>query len=109
MNTLQKLRDSGRNVELLAGDNVRIDPPPPEEWIPRLVEVKPEIIQSLKAESMELSIQVAMKAATNGINITPDEFRAAIDTDEAELCATGEIPIDAARAYARLFADKSWQ
>ena len=53
MNALQKLRESGRSVELLPDGHVRIAPPPPKAWIPRLVEAKPEIINALKSEQAE--------------------------------------------------------
>ncbi len=50
MNALQKLRESGRSVELLPGEKVKIKPSPPLHWIPRLKQIKPEIIEALKNE-----------------------------------------------------------
>jgi hypothetical protein len=52
----------------------------------------------------EAAIMKAMERACIGLPITPGEFRAAIDADEAGWCATGRIPIKTARAFARLFA-----
>jgi hypothetical protein len=52
MNALQKLRESGRSVELLTGEKVKIKPSPPPNWIPRLKQVKPDIVAALKAEQL---------------------------------------------------------
>lgn len=56
MSALQELRKSGHAVELIAGDRVRINPAPPKTWIPRLVEVKPEILTALKAEQAAIKV-----------------------------------------------------
>ncbi len=50
MTALAKLRESGRKVKLLDGDDVLINPSPPTEWIPRLKQIKPNIVAALKAE-----------------------------------------------------------
>ncbi len=60
MIALTKLRESGRTVQLLDGD-VLINPPPPDKWIPRLIEVKPDIVKALKAEQLSVN------------KLTPDE------------------------------------
>ncbi|GEM_PF-4719793 len=50
MNVLTTLRDRGHKVELIDDDHVLIEPPPPPAWVPRLVKIKPELIEALKAE-----------------------------------------------------------
>ena len=52
------------------------------------------------------AIDRAMERAVIGLPILPGEFRQCIDDDEAIDCATGRIPIESARAYARLFAQE---
>ena len=50
MNALNELRKFGHQVELVNEHQVRIKPPPPVELIPRLKQVKSEIIAALKNE-----------------------------------------------------------
>ena len=50
MNALIKLRESGYKATLRDNDLVWIEPVPPADWIPRLKQVKPDIVAALKAE-----------------------------------------------------------
>ena len=60
---LATLRKHGHKVELLDDDRVLIEPPPPDSWIARLREVKPKLIEALKAEQRQEVKRLAITTA----------------------------------------------
>jgi len=113
VNELQKLRQEGYRVELLDGDRVGIEPPPPDSWIARLREVKPKLIAALKAEQQtrredleELFHERAAIAEYDG-GLSREEaeelavrtvWRWAINTGDAGTYRSAALTYDEARA-----------
>lgn len=75
MNALQGLRAAGYTVALFNAGQVRIKPQCPDEWLPRLMAAKPEIISSLLRERSQVLTTVEPVAELYGLAIIPDDRR----------------------------------